>query len=123
MLEAVGNVPWSPKRSSSSYMGDIRDLVSERTPESSLVEQELLSPLLREWKSVDDSEPGGTSGNERLLLRLGAASLVAVTSHPGDRVLLARLRFREGGGGSIFGIVVLHLWKKKTVVRQRWIMQ
>lgn len=47
-LEAVRNVPRSPNRSSSSRKGDSRDLVSERTPESSLAEQELLSPLLRE---------------------------------------------------------------------------
>lgn len=113
LLEAVKNVPRSPNRSSSSRRGDSRDLVSERTPESSLAEQELLSPLLREWKSADDRELGVMSGNERLLLRLGAPSLVMtstgvgadVTSDPGDKVLLARLRFMEGGGGSSLGIV------------------
>lgn len=116
-LEAVKNVPRSPKRSSSSRRGDNSDLVSERTPESSLAEQELLSPLLREWKSADDSELGVMSGNETLLLRLGAASLAltspgestAVTSDPGDKVLLARLRLREGGGGSSLGIICLYL--------------
>lgn len=116
-LEAVKKVPFSPNGSSSSRSGDSSDLVSERTPESSLAEQELLSPLLSEWKSADDREPGVASGNERLLLRLGAASLAltspgvhaAVTSVPGDRVLLARLRFVEGGGGSSLGIICLHL--------------
>lgn len=116
-LEAVKNVPRSPNRSSSSRSGDSRDLVSERTPESSLAEQELLSPLLSEWKSADDKELGVTSGNERLLLRLGAASLAvtspgvykAATSDPGDKVLLARLRFMKGGGGSSLGIICLHL--------------
>lgn len=126
LLEAVKNVPRSPNRSSSSRSGDSRDLVSERTPESSLAEQELLSPLLSEWKSADDNELGVTSGNERL----GAASLAvtspgvyrAVTSDPGDKVLLARLRFIEGGGGSSLGIVCLHLpgtekrkWLTKSV--------
>lgn len=129
-LEAVRKVPRSPKRSSSSRRGDSRDLVSERTPESSLAEQELLSPLLREWKSAEDSELGVTSGNERLLLRLGgAASLAltspgtggaAVTSDPGDKVLLARFRFREGGGGSSLGIVCLHLQNKRTDVAVRF---
>lgn len=114
-LEAVKNVPRSPKRSSSSRSGDSRDLVSERTPESSLAEQELLSPLLSEWKSADDKELGVMSGNERLLLRLGATSLELVASDtagksdPGDKVLLARLRFIEGGGGSSLGIVCLYL--------------
>lgn len=114
-LEAVRNVPRSPKRSSSSRSGDSRDLVSERTPESSLAEQELLSPLLSEWKSADDKELGVMSGNERLLLRLGATSLELVASDtagksdPGDKVLLARLRFMEGGGGSSLGIVCLYL--------------
>lgn len=120
-LEAVKNVPRSANRSSSSRRGDSSDLVSERTPESSLAEQELLSPLLREWKSADDSELGVMSGNERLLLRLGAASLAltspgvdaAVISDPGDKVLLALLRFREGGGGSSLGITCLHLQIKK----------
>lgn len=120
-LEAVKNVPRSPNRSSSSRRGDSRDLVSERTPESSLVEQELLSPLLREWKSPDDSELGVMSGNEILLLRLGAASLevtpagvgAAATSDPGDNVLLALLRFTEGGGGSSLGIICLHLSVRK----------
>lgn len=114
LLDAVKNVPRSPNRSSSSRSGDSRDLVSERTPESSLAEQELLSPLLSEWKSADDKELGVMSGKERLLLRLGAASLAvmtstgmdtAVTSDPGDKVLLARLRFIEGGGGSSLGII------------------
>lgn len=117
LLEAVKNVPRSPNGSSSSRSGDSRDLVSERTPESSLAEQELLSPLLSEWKSADDKELGVASGKERLLLRLGAASLAvtppgvyrAVTSDPGDKVLLARLRFIEGGGGSSLGMVCLHL--------------
>lgn len=116
-LHAVKNVTRSPNGSSSSRSRDSSDLVSERTPESSLAEQELLSPLLREWKSEDDKELGVTSGNERLLQRLGAASLAvtssgvytAVMSEPGDKVLLARLRFREGGGGSSFGIICLHL--------------
>lgn len=116
-LEAGKNVPRSANRSSSSRSGDSSDLVSERTPESSLAEQELLSPLLRELKSADDSELGVMSGKERLLLRLGAASLAptspgvdtAVTSDPGDKVLLALLRFREGGGGSSLGITCLHL--------------
>lgn len=65
-------------------------------------------------------EPGVVSGNERLLLRLVAPSLAvtspgvgtAVNSEPGDRVLLARLRFREGGGGSSLGIVCLHLRRR-----------
>lgn len=116
-LEAVKNVLRSPNRSSSSRRGENRDLVSERTPESSLAEEELLSPLLREWKSADDSEPGVMSGKERLLLRLAAAWLLvsspgvstAVTSDPGDKILLARLRFMDGGGGSILGIVWLDL--------------
>ncbi len=116
-LDAVKNVPRSPNRSSSSRSGDSRDLVSERTPESSLAEQELLSPLLSEWKSADDKELGVMSGKETLLLRLGAASLevtspgvdAAVTSDPGDKVLLARLRFMEGGGGSSLGIICVHL--------------
>lgn len=127
-LEAVKNVPRSPNRSSSSRRGDSSDLVSERTPESSLAEQELLSPLLREWKSADDRELGVMSGNERLLLRLVAASLAltspgvgrAVTSDPGDKVLLARLRFKEGGGGSSLGIC-LHLQKKKN--QRDWLGQ
>lgn len=114
-LDAVMNVPRSPKRSSSSLSGESRDLVSERTPESSLAEQELLSPLQREWKSADDRELGVTSGKERLLLRLGAASLAAasagvdaaVTSEPGDSILLARFRFKEGGGGSSLGMMHL----------------
>lgn len=125
-LEAVKNVPRSPNRSSSSRSGDSSDLVSERTPESSLAELELLSTLLSEWKSADDRELGVTSGKERLLLRLGAASLAAtspgayraVTSDPGDKVLLARLRFKEGGGGSILGMVCLHLQKK-----QNWLIK
>lgn len=117
-LEAVKNVPRSPNMSSSSRRGDSSDLVSERTPESSLAEEELLSPLLREWNSADDRELGVMSGNDRLLLRLGATSLglnspgvgTAVTSIPGDKVLLARLaRFTEGGGGSSLGIICLHL--------------
>lgn len=130
-LEADRNVPRSPNRSlllsssSSSRNGDSSDLVSERTPESSLAELELLSPLLSpllsEWKSADDSELGVTSGKERLLLRLLPPPLVAtspgpnkaVTSDPGERVRLARLRFREGGGGSILGMVCLHLWRGK----------
>lgn len=109
-LEAVRNVTCSPKRSSLSRSGESSDLVSERTPESSLAEEELLSPLLSEWKSVEDEELGVTSGKERLLLWLGAPSLVvtsagatAVTSIPGDKVLLARLRFM--GGGSSLGII------------------
>lgn len=126
-LEAVKNVPRSPNRSSSSRSGDSRDLVSERTPESSLAEQELLSPLLREWKSADDKELGVMSGNERLLLRLGAPSLVvtspgggtAVTSDPGDKVLLARLRFMEGGG-SILGIICLYLPMKE---QRHWLVK
>lgn len=121
-LEAVKNVPRSPNRSSSSRRGESSDLVSERTPESSLAEQELLSPLLREWKSADDTELGVMSGKERLLLRLGAISFAvtspgvggAVTSDPGDKVLLARLRFIEGGGGSSLGIVCLYLQIKKN---------
>lgn len=116
-LEAVKNVPRSPKRSSSSRRGDSRDLVSERTPESSLAEQELLSPLLSDWKSAEERELGVMSGKERLLLRLGAASLAVVspdmntlvTSDAGDKVLLDRLRFIEGGGGSSLGIVCLYL--------------
>jgi len=123
-LDAVKNVPRSPNRSSSSRRGDSRDLVSERTPESSLAEEELLSPLLREWKSADDRELGVMSGNERLLLRLGATSLAltsagvgeAVTSVPGESVLLALLRFMEGGGGSSLGIVCLHLKKKRHLL-------
>lgn len=111
-LDAVMNVPRSPNGSSSSLSGESRDLVSERTPESSLAEQELLSPLQSEWKSADDRELGVTSGKERLLLRLGAASLAvtspgvdaAVTSEPGDSILLARFRFKEGGGGSSLGM-------------------
>lgn len=128
LLEAVKNVPRSPNRSSSSRSGDSRDLVSERTPESSLAEQELLSPLLREWNSADDKELGVTSGIERLLLRLGAASLAvtspgvyrAVTSDPGDKVLLARLRFIEGGGGSSLGIVCLNL---PGTEKRKWLTQ
>lgn len=62
---------------------------------------------------MDDRELGVISGNDRLLLRLGASSLVMtspgvgtdVKSDPGDKVLLARLRFMEGGGGSSLGIV------------------
>lgn len=127
-LEAVKNVPRSPNRSSSSRSGDSRDFVSERTPESSLVEQELLSPLVREWKSTDDKELGVMSGNERLLLRLGGASLevtspgvdTAVTSDPGDKVLLARLRFTEDGGGSSLGIICLHLPVRE---QRHWLLQ
>lgn len=120
-LEAVRNVTRSPKRSSSSRSGESSDLVSERTPESSLAEEEeeeLLSPLLSEWKSAEDEELGVTSGKERLLLWLGAPSVAvtsagantAVTSNPGDKVLLARFRFM--GGGSSLGIICLHLPRK-----------
>lgn len=117
-LEAVRNVMRSPKRSLSSRSGDSSDLVSERTPESSLAEEELLSPLLSELKSAEDEELGVMSGKERLLLWLGATSLavtsgapnIAVTSNPGDKVLLARLRLT--GGGSSLGIVCLHLPRK-----------
>lgn len=117
LLDAVTNVARSPNRSSSSHRGDSRDLVSERTPESSLAEEELLSPLLREWKSAEDRELGVMSGKERLLLRLGAALFVptsagggtAGTSDPGENVLLALLRFKDGGGGSSLGIICLHL--------------
>lgn len=120
-LDAVKNVPRSPNRSSSSRRGDSSDLVSERTPESSLVDEELLSPLLREWKSPEDRELGVTSGNETLLLRLGPTLLAltsagvgaAVTSDPGETVLLALLRFTEGGGGSSLGIICLHLPGRK----------
>ena len=113
-LEAVRKVLRSPnKSSSSSWRGERRDLVSERTPESSLVEHELLSPpsppLLREWKSAEDSEHGVPSGNDWLLLRLGASTGVvrgvAVTSDPGERVLLARFLFSAGGGGSNLGMI------------------
>lgn len=127
-LEAVRNVTRSPKRSSSSRSGESSDLVSERTPESSLAEEEeLLSPLLSEWKSAEDEELGVTSGKERLLLWLGAPSVAvasaganaAVTSSPGDKVLLARLRFM--GGGSSLGIICLHLPRKnrKRLARLR----
>lgn len=128
-LEADRNVPRSPNGSlllsSSSRSGDSSDLVSERTPESSLAELELLSALLSallsEWKSADDSELGVTSGKERLLRLLLLPPLVAaspgenraVTSDPGERVRLARLRFREGGGGSILGMVCLNLQREK----------
>lgn len=122
LLGAVKNVPRSPNRSSSSHRGDSRDLVSERTPESSLAEELLLSPLLREWKSAEDRELGVMSGKDRLLLRLGAAVLVltsagggkAGTSDPGENVLLALLRFRDGGGGSSLGIICLHLPENKS---------
>lgn len=122
-LEAVKKVTRSPNRLSSSQRGENRDLVSERTPESSLVEQELLSPLLKEWNSPDDKGLGVTSGKDRLLLRLGAPSLVVISSgcgkdvasDPGDRVLLALFRFMDGGGGSSLGIV--HLSKKTGAVK------
>lgn len=118
-LEAVRKVTRSLKRSSSSRSGDSIDLVSERTPESSLAEEEeeeeLLSPWPSELRSAEEEELGVTSGKERLLLWLGAASLaptsgapdIAVTSKPGDKVLLARLRLT--GGGSSLGIVCLLL--------------
>lgn len=121
-LEAVRNVTRSPKRSSSSRSGESSDLVSERTPESSLAEEEeeeLLSPWPSELRSAEEEELGVTSGKERLLLWLGAASLaptsgapnVAVTSKPGDKVLLARLRLT--GGGSSLGIVGLLLPRER----------
>lgn len=112
-LDAVRKVRRSPKRSSSSRSGVSSDLVSERTPESSLADEELLSPVLREVKSAEDEELGVVSGKERLLLWLGATPLapnIAVTSKPGDKVLLARLRFT--GGGSSLGIVWLPLPRK-----------
>lgn len=116
-LVVVKNMWRSPNRSSSSRRGESSDLVSERTPESSLAEEELLSPLLREWTSADDSEVGVTSAKERLTLRLGATSIVlisagggmAVTSDPGENVLLDLLRFMEGGGGLILGMTCLYL--------------
>lgn len=116
LLDAVKNAPRSAKRSSSSRRGDSRDLVSERTPESSLAEdeEELLSPLLSEWKSVDDRALGVMSGKERLLLRLGGTGMgTAGTSDPGENVLLDRLRFVEGGGGSSLGIICLYLQVEK----------
>lgn len=109
--DAVKNVPRSENRSSSSRRGDSRDLVSERTPESSLAEdeEELLSPL-SEWKSADDRELGVMSGKEKLLVWLGAAGVGAAgTSDPGENVLLDLLRFVEGGGGSSLGIIWLYL--------------
>lgn len=115
-LDAVRNVPRSANRSQSSRRGDKRDLVSERTPESSLAEdeEELLSPLLREWKSAGDRELGVMSGKEKLLLLLGAAVVgTAAISDPGENVLLDLLRCAEGGGGSSLGIICLYLQAKE----------
>lgn len=59
LLEAVRNFPLSPNGSSFSWRGESCDLVSERTPESSLAEpQEPLSPpqLLSEWNSSESPE-------------------------------------------------------------------
>ncbi|MEQ2204056.1 hypothetical protein XENOCAPTIV_007282 [Xenoophorus captivus] len=99
LLDAVKNVPRSVNKSSSSRRGDSKDLVSERTPESSLAEdeEELLSPLLSEWKLADDKELGVMSWKERLLLQFEDVGMnTAGTSDPGENVLLDLLRFVEG---------------------------
>lgn len=66
---------------SSPGCGDVRDLLSERTPESSLTEHETLPPLLKEKKSVGEMVQEVMSEKEEPL-----------ASEPGEKVLLDRFR-------------------------------
>lgn len=132
-LETVRNVPLSPNGSSSSWRGERCDLVSERTPESSLAEpHEPLSPppLLSGWKSPEspeEREQGVMSGKDRLSLRLGTppfpstcvvrGMVSGLNSNPGETVRLDRLRLKDGGGGSNLGMICLNL----SIRKESWI--
>lgn len=75
-------------------------LLSERMPESSLVEQEVLRSLPN---SPGETEQGVMSGKDELMARVDAVS---------DPVRFGRFRLTGGGGGSSLGITSLALCGK-----------
>lgn len=76
--------------------------MSERIPESSLAEQEVLRSLPN---SPAETKHGVMSGKDELKARPDAVS---------DPVLFSRFRLTGGGGGSSFGIISLALWGKNS---------
>lgn len=93
VLEVDRRIELRSSNGSSPGCGDVRDLLSERTPESSLTEHDVLPPLLRKSKSV-----GVMSGKEEPLV-----------SKPGENVLFGRFRLTGAGGGSSLGMICLNL--------------